>query len=41
MIVFTLINSEDPDERPHTAAFHLGFHCLSKYPFRGFQCTKG
>ena len=24
----------------HYAAFHLGLHCLSKYPFRGFQCTK-
>ena len=21
-------NSEDPDEMPHTAAFHLGLHCL-------------
>ena len=24
----TLINSEDPDEMPHIAAFHLGLHCL-------------
>ena len=23
------------------AAFHLGFHCLQKYPYRGFQNTKG
>ena len=25
----------------HSAAFHLGLHFLSKYPFRGFQYTKG
>ena len=25
----------------HYAAFHLGLHCLPKYPFRGFQYTKG
>ena len=31
-IVFILANS---------AAFHLGLHCLLKYPFRGFQNTKG
>ena len=24
----TLTNSEDPDEMPHNAAFHLGLHCL-------------
>ena len=29
------------DEMAHYAAFHLGLHCLSKYPFRGFQNTKG
>ena len=23
-------NSEDPDERQHNAAFHLGLHCLLK-----------
>ena len=23
------------------AAFHLGFHCLPRYPLRGFQYTKG
>ena len=22
-------------------AFHLGLHCLPKYPFRGVQSTKG
>ena len=29
-------NSADPGEMPHHAAFHLGIHCLSKYPFKGF-----
>ena len=24
----TVINSEDPDEMPHKAAFHQGQHCL-------------
>ena len=33
---FVLANSEDPDEMPHYAAFHLGLHCLPKYPLRGF-----
>ena len=23
-----MANSEDPDEMPHTAAFHQGLHCL-------------
>ena len=35
-IDFTL-NSVDPDEMPPYAvnvAFHLGLHCLHKYPFR-------
>ena len=27
-IDFILENSADPDEMPHNAAFHLGFHCL-------------
>ena len=39
-LVLTLANSADPDEMQHTAAFHLGLHCLSKYPFRGFQHTR-
>ena len=26
-IFFTVTNSEDPDEMPHDAAFHLGLHC--------------
>ena len=29
-----LANSADPDEMLHYAAFHLGLHCLPKYPFR-------
>ena len=33
---FVLANSADPYEMPHYVAFHLGLHCLSKYPFRGF-----
>ena len=40
-IVFTFTNSVDPDEMPHFAAFHLGFHCFSKYLFRSFQLYKG
>ena len=36
-IVFVIANSADPDEMPHDVAFHLGLHCLSKYPFRGFH----
>ena len=24
----TLVNSADPDEMPHNAAFHQDFHCL-------------
>ena len=40
-IVIILANSVDPDEMPHFAAFHLGLHCLPKYPLRGFLYTKG
>ena len=40
-VVIVLANSSDPDEMQHYAAFHLGLHCLPKYPFRGFQNTKG
>ena len=38
-IVSIITNSVDPDEMQHYAAFHLGLHCLTKYPFRGFQYT--
>ena len=34
-IDFILANSADTDEMPHHAAFHLGLHCLPKYPFMG------
>ena len=34
-IVLVLANSVDPDEMQHCAAFHLGLHCLLKYPFGG------
>ena len=40
-IVLILANSANPDEMQHNAVFHLGFHCLPKYLFRGFQYTKG
>ena len=26
---------------PHHPALYLGLHCLSKYPFRGFEDTNG
>ena len=35
-VVLIIANREDPDEMQHYAAFHLGLHCLPKYPFRGF-----
>ena len=38
--VLILANSADPDEMHLYAAFHLGLHCLPKYPFRGFLYTK-
>ena len=40
-IDFALASSTDPDEMPPNAAFHLGLHCLQKYPFRGFKSSKG
>ena len=40
-VVLILANSEDPDDMQQYAAFHLGLHCLPKYLFKGFQCTKG
>ena len=33
-INFVKLNSADPYEMPHHAAFHLDLHCLPKYPFR-------
>ena len=40
-VVFIMANNADPDEMQLHAAFHQGLHCLPKYPFRGFQYTKG
>ena len=40
-IDFVLANSADPGEMQHYGAFHLGLHCLPKYPIRGFWSTKG
>ena len=40
-IDFVLANGSDPDEIPHDAAFHLGLHCLPKYPLWGFCSSKG
>ena len=28
--MYIMVNSEDPDESQHNAAFHLGLHCLLK-----------
>ena len=39
-IDFVLAISEDPDEMPLYAAFHLGRHRLPKYPFWGFWSSK-
>ena len=40
-IVFIFANSAGPDEMPRCVAFHLGLHCLPKYPFSSFQYTMG
>ena len=40
-IDLVLTKGIDPDEMPHYAAFHLGFHCLPKYQFRSFWSSKG
>ena len=39
--ILILANSTDHDEMQHNAAFHLGLHCLPKYPFMGFPVYKG
>ena len=36
-IDFILANSTYPDKMLQYVAFHLGIHCLPKYPFRGFE----
>ena len=40
-IDFIIKNSAEPNEMSHYATFHLGRHCLPKYPFRGFWYTMG
>ena len=37
-VVLILANSADTDEMKHYAAFHLGLHCLPKYPFLFVVC---
>ena len=37
LIVLIVANSTDPIEMQHDAAFHLGLHCLPKYPLLGFR----
>ena len=39
-VVFILENITDHDEMEHHAAFHLRFHCLPKYPFKGSSTNK-
>ena len=39
--LFIFANSVDPDEMQHTAAFHLGLHCLPKYPWVSRCFTRG
>ena len=39
-VVLILANSADPDEMQHNAAFHLGLHCLPKYPFNLWNTVK-
>ena len=38
--IIKLANSKDIDKMQH-ATFHLCLYCLQKYPFSGFQYTKG
>ena len=37
----SFIKQYRPDGMARFATFHLGIHCLQKYPFRGFQNTMG
>ena len=41
IIIFTFTNSVVTEEMQQYAAFHLGLHCLQKYPFRSLTYTKG
>ena len=40
-VVLIFANSAVPDEMQHYAPFHLGLHCLKKYPLGVFQYTEG
>ena len=37
VVLIVIVNSVDIDEMQHNATFHLGLHCLPKYPFRTLQ----
>ena len=37
---FVLANSAHPYEIPQYVTFHLGLHCLPKYPFKISRSTK-
>ena len=39
MIYFAIANNADPDDMLHHTLFHLGLHCLSNYPLRGFRSS--
>ena len=39
-VVLILANSAEHDEMQHGAAFYLGIHFLTKYPFKGFHVYK-
>ena len=39
--MFTFMNSVDPGEMLHNAAFHLGLDCLGKYMIKGSPYIKG
>ena len=38
---FCIRSSADPDEIPHSTAFHVGLHSLPECLFRGFQHLMG
>ena len=40
-VVLILVNSTDPDEMQHYAAFYPSLRCFLKNSFRGFQYTNG
>ena len=40
-IDFILARCAEPDEMPHSAAFHLDLQCLQKYLYRSIKSSKG